>query len=272
MTDDEAFLRAIVAAPADEAPRLVYADWLDERGDPRGAYLRATVTWGQRLKDVGTRDKAERQFRHAARSLDQVWVARVTPPPAGVCCDRVRIQDQGSPVSPARIDQFEIRLGIKLPPAYRGFLLNYNGGTPDPDVFQVGYDSFRLVQVFFSLGERMTDPAGNTTEESLETFAEQLNSPTGQVTMIPVAAEVSSSRAHMDLEDEIRRTDRWPYEWEACLCIKLDSGQLVRTFSNSSPNAPGRLAIIGSDEVAESLPAFLARLDHLPDGWEPYSW
>jgi uncharacterized protein (TIGR02996 family) len=31
MTDDEAFVRAIVAAPADDAPRLVYADWLDER-------------------------------------------------------------------------------------------------------------------------------------------------------------------------------------------------------------------------------------------------
>ena len=28
MTDDEAFIRAIVAAPADDAPRLVYADWL----------------------------------------------------------------------------------------------------------------------------------------------------------------------------------------------------------------------------------------------------
>jgi uncharacterized protein (TIGR02996 family) len=29
--DEKAFLNAIAAAPDDEAPRLVYADWLDER-------------------------------------------------------------------------------------------------------------------------------------------------------------------------------------------------------------------------------------------------
>jgi uncharacterized protein (TIGR02996 family) len=33
VTDDEAFIRAIVDAPGDDAPRLIYADWLDERGD-----------------------------------------------------------------------------------------------------------------------------------------------------------------------------------------------------------------------------------------------
>jgi uncharacterized protein (TIGR02996 family) len=37
VTDDEAFIGAIVDAPGDDAPRLVYADWLDERGDPRFA-------------------------------------------------------------------------------------------------------------------------------------------------------------------------------------------------------------------------------------------
>ena len=32
MTDGEALVRSILAAPADDAPRLVYADWLDEQG------------------------------------------------------------------------------------------------------------------------------------------------------------------------------------------------------------------------------------------------
>lgn len=37
-------LAAVVAAPADETPKLVYADWLDDHGDPaRAAYLRAFV-------------------------------------------------------------------------------------------------------------------------------------------------------------------------------------------------------------------------------------
>jgi uncharacterized protein (TIGR02996 family) len=32
VTDGEALIRSILAAPADDAPRLVYADWLDEQG------------------------------------------------------------------------------------------------------------------------------------------------------------------------------------------------------------------------------------------------
>jgi len=37
---EEPFLRAIAADPADEATRLVYADWLEEQGDPLGEFLR----------------------------------------------------------------------------------------------------------------------------------------------------------------------------------------------------------------------------------------
>src|SRR5262249_16940604 len=41
MIDDEADLyQAVLANSGDAAPRLVYADWLEERGDPRGEYLR----------------------------------------------------------------------------------------------------------------------------------------------------------------------------------------------------------------------------------------
>src|SRR5262249_51734963 len=36
----EGFLQAILAAPEDDTPRLVYADWLEERGDPRGEFIR----------------------------------------------------------------------------------------------------------------------------------------------------------------------------------------------------------------------------------------
>jgi len=41
MDDDADFLRAIAEAPDDVNIRRVYADWLEERGDPRCAYLRA---------------------------------------------------------------------------------------------------------------------------------------------------------------------------------------------------------------------------------------
>jgi uncharacterized protein (TIGR02996 family) len=37
MTDREALVRAIIESPDDDAPRLVYADWLDEHGQPERA-------------------------------------------------------------------------------------------------------------------------------------------------------------------------------------------------------------------------------------------
>lgn len=40
MSEEDAFLRAMVAQPEDALPRLVYADWLEERNDPRGGVLR----------------------------------------------------------------------------------------------------------------------------------------------------------------------------------------------------------------------------------------
>jgi uncharacterized protein (TIGR02996 family) len=43
MSDEDAFIRSIGECADDSAPRLVFADWLEERGDPRGEYLRLAV-------------------------------------------------------------------------------------------------------------------------------------------------------------------------------------------------------------------------------------
>ena len=40
MNDEAAFLRTILASPGDDAPWLVYADWLDERGRSAGPFIR----------------------------------------------------------------------------------------------------------------------------------------------------------------------------------------------------------------------------------------
>src|SRR5262245_48553832 len=40
MSEDEPFLRAILTNPDDRVSRLVYADWLDERGDPKAEFIR----------------------------------------------------------------------------------------------------------------------------------------------------------------------------------------------------------------------------------------
>jgi uncharacterized protein (TIGR02996 family) len=36
---------AIAEAPQDESPRLIFADWLSERNDPRGLLLRERRYW-----------------------------------------------------------------------------------------------------------------------------------------------------------------------------------------------------------------------------------
>jgi uncharacterized protein (TIGR02996 family) len=52
MASDFAFLREIVAHPDDDAPRLIYADWLEEHGDPRGEFIRLQCELA-RLPDGG---------------------------------------------------------------------------------------------------------------------------------------------------------------------------------------------------------------------------
>jgi uncharacterized protein (TIGR02996 family) len=43
MSEEQGFLETLAANPGDDATRLVYADWLDERGDPLGSYLRLEI-------------------------------------------------------------------------------------------------------------------------------------------------------------------------------------------------------------------------------------
>ena len=44
-THEEAFLEDIVAHPDDDAPRLVFADWLDDHGDAdRAEFIRLQVS------------------------------------------------------------------------------------------------------------------------------------------------------------------------------------------------------------------------------------
>ena len=41
--EEAAFLDRICASPDDDVPRLIFADWLDERNDPRGEFIRVQV-------------------------------------------------------------------------------------------------------------------------------------------------------------------------------------------------------------------------------------
>lgn len=53
MTHEEAFLKAILDDPDDDAPRLLMADWLEERGDLRGEFIRVQCRLHHLLHDEG---------------------------------------------------------------------------------------------------------------------------------------------------------------------------------------------------------------------------
>jgi uncharacterized protein (TIGR02996 family) len=54
MSDNAAFLKAILDNPDDDQLRLIYADWLEERGDPRGEFIR--VQYARPEADPNTRE------------------------------------------------------------------------------------------------------------------------------------------------------------------------------------------------------------------------
>jgi uncharacterized protein (TIGR02996 family) len=52
-------LSAVLAAPDDDAPRLVYADWLQQRHDPRGELIAVQCALGARPGDAALRKREE---------------------------------------------------------------------------------------------------------------------------------------------------------------------------------------------------------------------
>jgi uncharacterized protein (TIGR02996 family) len=96
MTDEDAFLAAIRANPADDLARLVYADWLDERADPdapaRAAFLRAECEL-RRLPDGDPdRDRLVGRLRELAQRLAGPWKAAVARMPLENCGLRWRFE------------------------------------------------------------------------------------------------------------------------------------------------------------------------------------
>src|SRR5262245_13561869 len=89
MIEEDAFVAAILAAPHDDTPRLVFADWLDERGDPRGELLRIATELEAleaadpptdirgRLARVRRIGQLTRRWRELIRPEHRAWLAVV---------------------------------------------------------------------------------------------------------------------------------------------------------------------------------------------------
>jgi uncharacterized protein (TIGR02996 family) len=82
MLTEDVFLAQLMATPTDDSTRLVYADWLDEQGDPVSAakaeFLRLTAQLGSSTVRKGRKKKLRKLLQQRAATLDTDWLALVS--------------------------------------------------------------------------------------------------------------------------------------------------------------------------------------------------
>ncbi len=83
MHTDAAFMSKLLENPADDTARLVYPDWLDERGDEqssrRAMFLRTTVALMDKTKNAGWRKARRKELQQLAAGItDAEWLAVVS--------------------------------------------------------------------------------------------------------------------------------------------------------------------------------------------------
>jgi uncharacterized protein (TIGR02996 family) len=78
MTDDRAFVNTLLARPTDSTARLVYADWLDERGDVRGEYLRLSVEMSRHASKSRRHAVLSERLAALRPGIDPEWLASVS--------------------------------------------------------------------------------------------------------------------------------------------------------------------------------------------------
>jgi carbon storage regulator len=73
--EEAAFVRAVVEEPADDGLRLIFADWLEERGDPLGEYLRLRCRLARLADDDPQRDGLAERAWALWGSYGRAWEA-----------------------------------------------------------------------------------------------------------------------------------------------------------------------------------------------------
>ena len=83
--EEKPFLDEIRADPHDDAARLIYADWLEERGDPRAEYLRLEVEYRDAKQRNLPSRRIRRRLQHISKSIDRGWLAMLAVAPIENC-------------------------------------------------------------------------------------------------------------------------------------------------------------------------------------------
>src|SRR5438477_13205900 len=74
MPDHAPFLAAIRAAPDDDAPRLIYADWLDEHGQPeRAEFIRVQIELAKSPADGRHSARLKKREKQLLEEFEGEW-------------------------------------------------------------------------------------------------------------------------------------------------------------------------------------------------------
>lgn len=76
-TEERAFLRRILEHPTADGPRLIYADWLDERGDPRGEFIRVQCALASLPPDDPHRESLLAQEHALSEAHRAAWTSNL---------------------------------------------------------------------------------------------------------------------------------------------------------------------------------------------------
>ncbi|MBS1153905.1 MAG: hypothetical protein H6Q89_5603, partial [Myxococcaceae bacterium] len=78
-TDGAALLEAVLAAPEDDAPRLVYSDWLTEQGDPRGEFIAVQCARASLPPDAPAQQQLEEREWTLLSLHEEAWRKALAP-------------------------------------------------------------------------------------------------------------------------------------------------------------------------------------------------
>jgi uncharacterized protein (TIGR02996 family) len=241
--DESPFLSAIWADPADVSARFIYADWLEEQGDRRAEFLRVEArsdgSWS-----------SEKELLELAANLNPLWVARVSRPPVGVCCDRVQFSNLSTESPRPRVDDATIKhverlIGLVFPVQYRAFLLNYNGGTPTPNWYRIpgrnygrrGLNAERITSFFMIHSPKQE--TGSAFDLLTQADQHRLQAGAGR-DLLPIAEGPPTGQGDV-------------------LCLAPDTGAVILLNTFVQPTDDDYLT-----PVAPNLATFLARLMNAP--------
>jgi uncharacterized protein (TIGR02996 family) len=149
MTERDALISAARAHPDDRTARLVFADWLEERDDPLGGYVRAEA--GVLAHEVGSYEWCTALLRLRDQPAHGGWeyatdLARIAQKIDQLCAQDTERRVFGAqwadagheyrlnaPPVEADVIDFELRHGLSLPGEYRAFLLRVGNGRVGPN-------------------------------------------------------------------------------------------------------------------------------------------